>query len=345
MATSLIAFGANLGDRASCLDRVCDRLSNHECITFVARSSHYETAPIGGPPGQASFLNAALLLETSLQPHELLMLLQQCETELGRERQVRWDQRCIDLDLLLYDTLIVKSEVLQIPHPHMSFRRFVLEPAVEIAPSLIHPSTGWSIQQLFHHLCSSDNYVALVGAAGTGKTRIATAVSRELNGHLIVSNNCLADEEVVSESAEIAEATWLEQRLGQLAPVPALLAAGSPIDHDPQEDCSFAISDFWLNQSYAYLAKRGSDKVQEQFTAAWSDQVSKAIQPKLRVLLDPLEVPHLASATGRDKPPFDMRRALRELAQRPLQGPLLHLTDSNPQTVLQDIKAAVQSMQ
>lgn len=345
MATSLISFGANLGDRANCLDRVCDRLSSHELVTLVARSAHHETAPIGGPAGQPNFLNAALLIDTSLQPRELLILLHQYETELGRERQVRWGQRCIDLDLLLYDTLTVSSKGLQIPHPQMSFRRFVLEPAVEIAPSLIHPHTGWSIQQLFDHLCSARNYVALVGATGTGKTRIATAVSRELNGHLVVSNNCLIDEEAAAQSTEVLEATWLEHRLELLAPLPDLLTADSLIDHEPQRDRSFAISDFWLNQSYPYLANRSSAEAQERFAAAWKDKVSQAIQPKLRVLLDPPEVTQVSDATGLEKPYVDVRRALRELAQQPLQGPLLHLTDCDPKTVLQDVGAAVQSMQ
>ena len=162
MTTSLIAFGANLGNRVESLDQSCQRLSSHEEITLVARSRPYQTSPIGGPAGQEDFLNAALLVDTSLSPQQLLLLLQTIETELGRERQQRWDQRPIDLDLLLYDTLTIDEEKLQVPHPHMAFRRFVLEPAVEIAPALIHPSSGWTIQQLYEHLNTATNYLALI---------------------------------------------------------------------------------------------------------------------------------------------------------------------------------------
>ena len=193
MATSLIAFGANLGDPAACFDRTCRRLSGHQQITLVARSRHYTTAPVGGPAGQPDFLNAALLIETSLSPQELLLLLNQVELDLGRQRQARWDQRVIDLDLLLYDTVTVNVDNLMIPHPRMAFRRFVLEPAVEIAPSLIHPQTGWSVQQLFDHLCSARNYIALVGPAGSGKTKLAIEVSEQLHGHLLLSDNSLTE--------------------------------------------------------------------------------------------------------------------------------------------------------
>ena len=107
--------------------------------------------PIGGPAGQEPFLNAAALLETSLPPAELLARLQRIELHLGRTRETRWAARTLDLDLLLYDNLVLNTPYLTLPHPRMAFRRFVLEPAAEVAPEMAHPRLAgpsnacWSI--------------------------------------------------------------------------------------------------------------------------------------------------------------------------------------------------------
>ncbi len=97
-------------------------------VQLIARSRWYETEPVGGPPGQEAFLNGALLLETSLEPEPLLERLLEIETSLGRQRTVRWGPRTIDLDLLLLDQRIWQSSRLQLPHPKMSVRPFVLVP-------------------------------------------------------------------------------------------------------------------------------------------------------------------------------------------------------------------------
>ena len=196
MTTSLIAFGANLGNRVETFERACQQLSAHEEITVVARSQHHQTSPIGGPAGQEDFLNAAILIDTSLSAQQLLVRLQAIETQLGRRRQQRWDRRPIDLDLLLYDTLTLEDDQLEVPHPHMAFRRFVLEPAVEIAPTLVHPTSGWSIQQLHAHLDHAKNYLALVGPAGSGKTDVARVVCEQLG---------VKEEEVTPEASFVED--------------------------------------------------------------------------------------------------------------------------------------------
>ena len=92
---------------------------------------------VGGPAGQRAFLNAAARLETSLPPAELLARLQRIEWHLGRTgAKTRWAARTLDLDLLLYDDLVLSTPYLTLPHPRMAFRRFVLEAAAEVAPEM-----------------------------------------------------------------------------------------------------------------------------------------------------------------------------------------------------------------
>ena len=321
MTTSLIAFGANLGNRVETFERACQQLSAHEEITVVARSQHHQTSPIGGPAGQEDFLNAAILIDTSLSAQQLLVRLQAIETQLGRRRQQRWDRRPIDLDLLLYDTLTLEDDQLEVPHPHMAFRRFVLEPAVEIAPTLVHPTSGWSIQQLHAHLDDAKNYLALVGPAGSGKTDVARVVCEQLGGYPALTSTFRP----IHDKPEVAEEQLIKQRLEELETVSQRLESTT----GDKATLRFAISDFWLKQSFAYLQEQLDPPTQERFLAAWKPTVSQALQPKLRILLEPE-----GNSTR-----------LSELAQQPLQGPLLRLTDCRPQAVVEEVSAAILSMQ
>jgi 2-amino-4-hydroxy-6-hydroxymethyldihydropteridine diphosphokinase len=316
MATSLIAFGANLGNRTDSLDRAINRLSKHAQVDVTACSRPYQTKPVGGPPGQDDFLNAALRVNTTLSPQQLLKLLQDIETELGRERVERWSQRTIDLDLLLYDSLILNHDNLQIPHPHMSFRRFVLEPAAEIAGTLIHPQNGWTIQQLLNHLESSVNYLALVGPPGCGKTNLVQRVTERLSGQPLLTP--AAPDVTTIEN----ENKLIEQRRAILARL------------DTTEPGNLAISDFWLAQSVAYLACQQDAETTDPLSADVQKTLSKAHRPRLRILIDD-------AATHLEK---GIQQHLRELALQPQQGPLLHLTTADPEVLLQEVEAAVHSM-
>lgn len=173
MATAFIALGSNLGDRRDYLDRALERLRQVAGITVDAVSAYHETAPVGGPPGQGNFLNAAAALQTTLAPQELLQTLQAIENGLGRTRSERWGPRTIDLDLLLYDDVILDEPTLTIPHPRLHERSFVLEPLVEIAPQARHPLLGVTIAEL---------HGRLHGAAATGEPAVKAVASRELVG-------------------------------------------------------------------------------------------------------------------------------------------------------------------
>jgi 3-oxoacyl-[acyl-carrier protein] reductase len=150
--SAYIALGSNLGDRRDYLDRALEALSQRAGISVEKVSRYYETDPVGGPPGQGPFLNAAALIRTELPPEELLRALLDVERSLGRIRQMRHGPRTIDLDLLLYGDTVKSDAGLTVPHPRMHERWFVLEPLAEIAPNARHPIFAKSALELLNEL-------------------------------------------------------------------------------------------------------------------------------------------------------------------------------------------------
>ena len=155
METAYIALGANIsspvGTPRQTLDAALLRLA--ELGRLTARSSYYETAPVGYSD-QPTFLNAAAALETNLAPEDLLHHLLEIERSFGRDRThgILNGPRTLDLDLLLYGDSILDTENLQLPHPRMAERSFVLLPLAEIAPDRIHPQLLKTMKQLLHDL-------------------------------------------------------------------------------------------------------------------------------------------------------------------------------------------------
>lgn len=146
MARAHIGIGSNLGDRqGNCQKAVA--LLRMEKQSVLKRSSLYETEP-WGVEDQPRFINMAVEIRTGLKPEDLLRLLKKIEEDMGREHTRRWGPRVIDLDILLYDDLIIAREELRIPHPRMHERAFVLEPLAEISPLKIHPILLKNINEL-----------------------------------------------------------------------------------------------------------------------------------------------------------------------------------------------------
>jgi 2-amino-4-hydroxy-6-hydroxymethyldihydropteridine diphosphokinase len=155
METAYIALGANLPSPAGLpqqtLDAAVDRLA--ELGRLIARSSDYSTDPVGYDD-QPTFLNAAIALQTLLDPQTLLDRLLEIERSFGRDRShgIPNGPRTLDLDILLYGDYVVNTQALQLPHPRMAQRSFVLLPLAEIAPELIHPELHRSVTQLLQDL-------------------------------------------------------------------------------------------------------------------------------------------------------------------------------------------------
>ena len=133
---AFVGIGSNLGDRTGSVERAVAALGKLGAI--VGRSSLYNTAP-WGKTDQPSFVNAVVLLETQLAPRSLLESLQAIEKRLGRTPAERWGPRIVDLDLLLYGSVVMESEELTLPHPVLHERVFVLAPLAEIAAEMEHP--------------------------------------------------------------------------------------------------------------------------------------------------------------------------------------------------------------
>jgi 2-amino-4-hydroxy-6-hydroxymethyldihydropteridine diphosphokinase len=191
MTKCLIALGSNLGDRAATLDAAIRSLAASPGIELLSQSAWQMTIAVGGDDPQPEFLNGSALLETSLPPAKLHALLDQIETQHGRQRHQRWGDRTLDLDLLLYGDSIVDTPALIVPHPRMSFRRFVLEPAVEIAGPMVHPTIGWTLDALLEHLDAGADSVVIVSKDEPAGDDLADSLAGRFG--LVRSNSPLAD--------------------------------------------------------------------------------------------------------------------------------------------------------
>jgi 2-amino-4-hydroxy-6-hydroxymethyldihydropteridine diphosphokinase len=146
-----LGLGANLGDPPRQLWEALERLNQADEVEVTRVSAFYRNPPLG-PQNQPWYVNAVARVRTRLGPEELLQLLQQIETALGRVRGERWGPRLIDLDLLLYNGEVIFTPDLVVPHPEMQHRGFVLAPLAEIAPRAWHPVLNKSAAELLAEL-------------------------------------------------------------------------------------------------------------------------------------------------------------------------------------------------
>ena len=142
-----IGIGSNIGDKVSQCEKAISEILNVDRHKLLAKSSLFKTLPIGYT-SQDWFVNGVIKIETDLEPLDLLRSLKVIESQLGRKETFRWGPRAIDLDILIFDEKEIQTEELQIPHPLIHLRQFVLIPLSEIDRGLIHPVLKKTIQEL-----------------------------------------------------------------------------------------------------------------------------------------------------------------------------------------------------
>lgn len=324
------------------------RLARHEDVRVLARSSWRQTSPVGGPTGQDAFLNGVALLETSLTPESLLTLLLELESQMGRVRTVAWGPRTLDLDLLLYDQLVLQTPTLVVPHPRMAWRRFVLEPAVEIAAEMVHPILGWTLSRLLSHVNTAVPYVAIAGSIGAGKSRLAQRLAQTQSVHCIFEP--LDSTRLEWFYRDPAGNAW-EMELKLLNERLSFLSAGWSQENEAAR--RWTVSDFWFDQSWAFASVWLPAARRDAFFARWEEARRRVTPPKLVVLLDP-PVDQLLERIARRGRPFErgltaeILRAIREALLRETRrldcGPVLRLNDSQNDRGVEEVLAALTGM-
>ena len=152
MSRVFVGVGSNEGERLEHISKAVRAIGFIEDVRLVQMATIMETEPVGGPP-QGPYLNTVVELHTELSPGALLTALKAIERQLGRKpTPQRWAPRPIDLDLLLYDDLVMQEPGLSLPHPRMHERRFVLEPLAQLAPETIHPALKQPISTLLERV-------------------------------------------------------------------------------------------------------------------------------------------------------------------------------------------------
>jgi len=347
MPRCLIGLGSNLGNRRAFVEESLAKLRRSPRTRVIGVSSFRETAAIGGPADQPPYLNAAALLDSSLHPRALLALLQQIETEAGRRRRETWGPRTLDLDLLLYGELVLSTPTLTLPHPRMAWRRFVLEPAAEVAGRMRHPLIGWTVAGLLEHLNTAAPYVALAGPIAAGKTHLARLLCDKTSARLI--SESLDEKNLEIFYADPAGNSWATE-LEFLRRRKDLLTAGG-LDW---ARCQPAVSDFWFDQSPAFARAWLAESQWPSFFERWQEARQKVVQPKLIVLLDaPAEtlMERIRQRSRRGEQYLNpeqldrIRQSILDQASQPGLGPVLKTSGADIQSALTETLAAMQAMQ
>jgi 2-amino-4-hydroxy-6-hydroxymethyldihydropteridine diphosphokinase len=247
-------------------------------VTLVSVSRYRDTRPIGGPSGQGVFLNGACLLETDLAPHDVLAMLSAVENTLHRERVERWGPRTVDLDLLLYDDVVLTTESLTLPHPRMATRRFVLEPCVEISPDLVHPLAACTLERLLESISSPHPHVAVIGVPGAAAPEVAAAIAHATLARLVPAppEYTRAGLLVSRQEAAGGEGPWHQAVEACAKP---LLAKRWPRDQHG------TVVDYWLQTVRLAAEESLVGEALGKFQSFFRRLASDTVQPEVAILL------------------------------------------------------------
>lgn len=276
-----LSLGTNVGDRSTNLKRTA-ALIDSKIGTIIKRSAIYQTAA-WGIEDQQDFLNQVVLVETNLLPEEMLYQTQQIEQEIGRKQTYKWGPRVIDIDILLIDDLIIDTDALQVPHPEIQNRRFILVPLAQLAAAVKHPTLNISIEELLTSCPDKlpvqpvqSRHIAIEGNIGAGKTTLADQLAVALNGTLLLErfeeNPYLED--FYAEAPDInlkLELFFLEDRYRQLSAM---------------DTSELVISDFTLHKSLVFAEVNLSEGELEEYRRAYRNIARQIPKPDIVVFLD-----------------------------------------------------------
>ncbi|MBS0208847.1 MAG: 2-amino-4-hydroxy-6-hydroxymethyldihydropteridine diphosphokinase [Planctomycetes bacterium] len=366
MPRALLGLGANQGTPAETFRAAIEALAADGQSRVISQSRNYRSAPVGGPLAQADYVNAAALVETSLRPEQLLTRLQQIEAQFGRVRHERWGPRTLDLDILLYDELVLAQTApdLTIPHPRLTFRRFALQPAVEIASGMMHPQLRWTVAELLQNLERANRYLAVSGPRSVVTRHLLGQVA-ERTGAMFLAAPADYPATIGGGSlwrdvprptdyyeAQSAPGRVAERVLECLRQCMAALDAG----HWSQPE-QVAVGDFWLLELYAWGAAALAPAALAEYVDRFSSIASRHPLPTLLVMRSWLvtprdeetEEPAADDLPGMLKIVSQEQSPLFHLGQTPSHtrgfAPVLWLTDPTVESQVDEISAAVIAMQ
>ena len=254
----LIAVGCNQGECKKNIRVAIQQIEEISTTRLVKVSSLIETIPVGDVQG--TFLNGAILVETELPPEEFMLQLLSIESEIGRDRCSASGDRPIDLDILLFGKEIIDSDRLTVPHPRMTFRRFVLEPAVEIAAEMIHPILNLTLGNLLHRIRHERNVIVVLLCDPADTSGNDWSVPSESNDNVLwiqpADHRDLLSglrQSVTTNEGWLVVLSTLAEILGGLhGAIKLLVVVGNPETSSPQQDLlnrSTSSVDRFLNES------------------------------------------------------------------------------------------------
>ncbi len=325
MVRCLIALGSNEGPPEDSLAAAVAAIDGAAGLELVSFSPWLRTASVGGPEGQPDFLNGAAVVETELGAEAVLEELLEIERRLGRVRRVRWGQRTLDLDLLLYGEQEFSRGEVKVPHPRMSFRRFVLEPAVQIAGSMLHPPSGRTVGELLARLQNGPRYAAIAAPRAELAAWLAGDLHNQLGCPVAASET--SDPKPEDEAA-YRRAVHAVLKISNWESTPGLVECLSNESERLENEPPAAVSPFWLPATGAAGdGPEGGEFVEPSLVIAW---------------LPAGEVQLSTASAGNDGFRSNLpAEAVHALLKQHARGPLLVIETAEPEEALHEAAAAV----